>query len=56
MQNKQNNQLAWESLLQQAKPEIIKALKKATDLNKQIKAQKHISNKNLRKTFKSQSF
>jgi hypothetical protein len=56
MQHKQNNQLAWEVLLQQVKPDILKALKRATELNKQVKAQKQVSNKNLRKTFKSQSF
>jgi hypothetical protein len=56
MQTQLTNQQTWESLLKQAKPDIVKALKKATDLNKQIKAQKTISNNKLRKTYKSQSF
>lgn len=56
MQNKTNNQPSWQSLLEQAKPDIVKALKRATDLNKQIKAQKQLSNNKLRKAFKSQAF
>jgi hypothetical protein len=56
MQTQPTNQPAWETLLQQAKPEIVKALKRATELNKQVKAQKLQINRKLRKTYKSQSF